>query len=468
MSERTPSVSTADRQPGWRLGVLSALAVPLAGAGLPLAVYLPPFYAQELGLGLALVGAIFMLSRIWDAVSDPVIGLLSDKTRGRFGRRKPWIAAGAPLFALSTLAIFVPGAFGVKPGAVWLSAWLAVFYLGWTMIQIPLSAWAGELSSRYHERSRVQTYLQVATSLGLLAVLVLPAAIDQIAAGDGKVADQGLKVAVMGGFILATLVPALGGALWLAPEPPAPPPSPVQGKAGWRQLVGALGNRLLLRVLASDIAVRAGQTIRSSLFVFFVAIYMGRPDWAALLFLVQFIFGVFAGPIWLRIGYRLGKHRTAVVGELVQVAINLSLLLVTPDALPLLIGLTIAQGLAQGSGNLMLRSIVSDVADKHRLETGEERTGLYFSIFSLADKTATALAVGIALPLVAWLGFQPGAVNTPDALFGLKLVFALGPAITHALSALLIAGFPLNADRHAEIRAALDARDRGEVPAAAE
>lgn len=466
MSER--SLSPSDRQPAWRLGVFSALAVPLAGAGLPLAVYLPPFYAQELGLGLALVGAIFMLSRIWDAVTDPVIGLLSDQTRSRFGRRKPWIAAGAPLFALSTLAIFAPAVFGVKPGAVWLSAWLAVFYLGWTMIQIPLSAWAGELSSRYHERSRVQTYLQVATSLGLLAVLVLPAAIDQIAARNGTVADQSVKVAVMGGFILATLVPALGGALWLAPEPPAPPVAPVKGKAAWKQLLGAVRNKLLLRVLASDVAVRAGQTIRSSLFVFFVAIYMGRPDWAALLFLVQFIFGVFAGPIWLRIGYRLGKHRTAVVGELVQVAINLSLLLVTPDALPLLIGLTIAQGLAQGSGNLMLRAIVSDVADKHRLETGEERTGLYFSIFSLADKTATALAVGIALPLVAWLGFQPGAANTPDALLGLKLVFALGPAITHALSALLIAGFPLNADRHAEIRAALDARDRGEVPAAAE
>jgi GPH family glycoside/pentoside/hexuronide:cation symporter len=466
MSER--AIPSSDRQPAWRLGVFAALAVPLAGAGLPLAVYLPPFYAQELGLGLALVGAIFMLSRIWDAVSDPVIGLLSDQTRSRFGRRKPWIAAGAPLFALSTLAIFAPGAFGVKPGAVWLSAWLAVFYLGWTMIQIPLSAWAGELSSRYHERSRVQTYLQVATSLGLLAVLVLPAAIDQIAARSGDVADQSLKVAVMGGFILATLVPALGGALWLAPEPSAPPPARVKGKAAWRQLAGALGNRLLLRVLASDVAVRAGQTIRSSLFVFFVAAYMGRPDWAALLFLVQFVFGVFAGPIWLRIGYRLGKHRTAVVGELVQVAINLALILVTPTALPLLIGLTIAQGLAQGSGNLMLRAIVSDVADKHRLETGEERTGLYFSIFSLADKTATALAVGIALPLVAWLGFQPGAANTPDALFGLKLVFALGPAITHALSALLIAGFPLNADRHAEIRAALDARDRGEVPAAAE
>ena len=456
------------RQPAWRLGVFSALAVPLAGAGLPLAVYLPPFYAQELGLGLAMVGAVFMLSRIWDAISDPVVGLLSDHTRSRFGRRKPWIAAGTPIFALATLAIFIPGAFGVKPGAVWLSAWLAVFYLGWTMIQIPVSAWAGELSSRYHERSRVQAFLQVATSLGLLAVLVLPAALDQIAAHTGVAVDQSLKVAVMGGFILATLVPAIGGALWLVPEPAAPPAAPVEGKATRRALLAAVRNPLLARVLASDFAVTLGQLIRSSLFVFFVAAYMGRPDWAALLFLVQFVFGVFAGPIWLRIGYRLGKHRTAVLGELVQVAINLSLLLVTPSALPLLIGLTIAQGLAQGSGNLMLRAIVSDVADKHRLETGEERTGLYFSIFSLTGKTATAVAIGVALPLVAWLGFKPGAVNAPEALLGLKLVFALGPATAHAVSAVLIAGFSLDADRHAEIRAALDARDRGEVPAAAE
>ena len=90
----------SERLPAWRLAVFAALAIPLAGAGLPLAVYLPPYYAQELGLGLGAVGLIFMLSRVWDAVTDPLVGVLSDRSRSRFGRRKPWIAAGAPLFAL--------------------------------------------------------------------------------------------------------------------------------------------------------------------------------------------------------------------------------------------------------------------------------------------------------------------------------------------------------------------------------
>ncbi|CAN7598003.1 MFS transporter [Phenylobacterium sp. LjRoot164] len=460
MSQLAPN-----RLPAWRLAVFAALAIPLAGAGLPLAVYLPPYYAQELGLGLGVVGLIFMLSRAWDAVTDPLVGVLSDRTRSRFGRRKPWIAAGAPLFALSTAAIFAPGLFGVeRPGAAWLSVWLVVFYVGWTMIQIPVSAWVGQLAAQYHERSRVQTYFQVATAGGLLLVLVLPAALDQLGARAGLPADPGLKVAAMGGFILATFVPTLIAALALVKEPPAPPPSPARSTLR-RDLAAAARDPLLRKVLTSDFAVTLGQLIRSSLFVFFVSAYMGRPDLAAGLFLLQFVFGVFAGPIWLRIGYRLGKSRAAIAGELVQVAINLALLFVVPGALPLLVGLTIAQGLAQGSGNLMLRSMVADIADKQRLESGEDRTGLLFSIFSLTGKAATAVAVGVALPLVGLLGFKPGAVNAPEALLGLKLVFALGPALAHLASAWLISGFSLDAAGHADIRRQLDSRDAAVVPA---
>lgn len=446
------------------LAALASLAVPLAGAGLPLAVYLPPYYAQSLGLGV--VGLIFMLTRVWDAAGDPLVGLLSDRTRGRFGRRKPWIAAGAPIFAAATLAIFAPGLFGVQPDAAWLAAWLTVFYLGWTMIQIPLAAWAGELAAQYHERSRVQTWMQVAGAIGLLAVLILPALLDRLGTAKGHAADPGLKLALMGGFILATFLPAVTAALILVQEPAAPALA-AQRPSLAADLTAVVRDRLLRRVLASDFAVTLGQLIRSSLFVFFVSAYVGRPDLAAGLFLLQFVFGVAAGPIWLRIGYRLGKARAAVVGELTQVAINLGLLFVAPGAMPLLIGLTIAQGLAQGSGNLMLRAMVADLADRQRLDSGRDRTGLLFSIFSLTGKTATAVAVGLALPLVGALGFKPGPGNTPEALLALKLVFALGPALAHLISAGLIAGFPLDAARHAEIRRQLDLRD-GAAPVPAE
>jgi len=102
---------------------------------------------------------------------------------------------------------------------------------------------------------------------------------------------------------------------------------------------------------------------------------------------------------------------------------------------------------------------VADIADKQRLETGEDRTALFFSVFSLAGKSATAVAVGVALPLVAAFGFHPGRTNSTEALTALKLVFALGPALAHIASAALVARFSLDEARHGEIRRALEARE---------
>jgi Na+/melibiose symporter-like transporter len=461
MNRRSSTGVEPARLSAWRLGAFASIAIPIAGAGLPLAVYLPAYYAQSLGLGV--VGAVFLITRLWDTLSDPLIGILSDRTRTRFGRRKPWIAAGAFLFAAAAFAIFFPSG---KVSALYLGGWLFAFYLGWTMIGVPLAAWSGELSAQYHERSRVQTFVQTAGAFGLLAVLVMPTILDQ-----GRHAGPGASVHAMGLFTLVTLVPAvLAGLLFVKETPPAQSPA---ARLSVRAAIAAVvRDPLVLRVLGSDFAVTLGQTIRGSLFVFFVVGYLGLPKWASGLFLLQFIFGVFAAPIWLQIGYRLGKSRTAVAGEVVQIAINLGLLFATPgpNAFVWVLALTVAQGLAQGSGNLMLRSIVADVVDKQTLETGENRSGLLFSTFSLSGKLATAAAVGIALPLVGWLGFRPGVHNTAEALLGLKLVFSLGPALAHAASALLIARFPLDQTQHAEIQTALRVLDAGfsPIPIAAE
>ena len=103
--------------------------------------------------------------------------------------------------------------------------------------------------------------------------------------------------------------------------------------------------------------------------------------------------------------------------------------------------------------------MVADVADHHRLETGTDRTALFFSVFSISMKTGLAVATGIALPLVAWLGFDPAAkVNSPEALHGLLFVFALGPALAHLISTSLIYNFPIDEARHAEILDALEAQ----------
>lgn len=433
--------------PAGRLIRFSAVAFTMYSATLPLAVTLPAIFARDFGLSLGSIGLVFLVGSLWGAFLDPVIGALSDHTRTRFGRRKPWIAGGSVLLTIAAAFLFYPP-FAVTP--VYLGAVLFVFYLGWTAVQIPFLAWSGEISGQYHQRTRIATYQTVIASASLVVALVLPTIADQLRPGDGR-----LQMGLMGALVLLTTIPAALLSLTAVRE--EAPEEAIERFSLRQSLVAVFANPLLLRVLASDSAVTVGQTIRSSLIVFFVTFYMGRPDWAAGLFLFQFVFGIFAGPIWLRIGVRLGKHRAAVLGESVQVAINLALLLVTPETFGLLLALTLAQGLAQGSGNLMLRSIVADVADKHRLETGEERTGLYFSVFALASKSAGAVAIGLALPLVGWLGFDPkAAVNSPAALNSLLYVFAVGPAVAHAVSAALLARFPLDEAAHTEIRRRLE------------
>lgn len=436
--------------PFGRLLAFSSLALPVYAAQLPVTVYLPAIYGQHFHLSLAVLGTIFLVERVWGTLADPLIGAISDRTRSRFGRRRIWIAAGGGVFGLAAAALFFPPS-AVTPA--YLAAALFAFYLGWSMIQIPYLAWSGDISADYRERTRVATYQQVVGSASLLLVLILPTIIDQMRPGDAR-----LKLGAMGAVILATLLPALLLTLRAFPDHDRP------GTAGARRPSLAettrlvLGDGLLLRVLLSDLAVTLGQSIRSALFVFFVSGYMGLPRWASGLFLLQFVFGVVAGPIWMAVAGKLGKHQAAITGELIQVAINIGLLLVTPGHLAVLLVLTVAQGLAQGSGNLMLRSMVADVADRHRLKTGEDRSALFFSVFSISMKAAAACAVGIALPVVGWAGFDPAAPhNSATALRGLLLVFALGPAISHLVSAALLRGFPLDERAHADIRRALDA-----------
>lgn len=429
---------------GARIGALRltgfvALALPTSALMVPLGVYLPAFYAQDMGIGMAVLGTLFMLSRLWDTFVDPAVGVLSDRTRSRFGRRLPWIIVGSPLMLVATTMLFMPTA-QVTP--LYVGVWLMLMYLGWSMVTIPHLAWSGELSGDYHERSRVQAYYQTAKSLGALLVLALPAAMEW-----GGAVSQGEKVAAMGWFIVVGSVLATVALLFSSREaPPGPPPPRVGFNRALRRI---LGNIALLRVLLSDFFITLGQYIHGALFVFFVTSYMGFGHYAAGLFLLQFLFGVFASPIWLRISYRLGgKHRTVIAGELVQVAINLALLALMPGDLGGLIALIIAQGLAQGSGNLMLRAMVGDIADAQRAHSGRNDHGVLFSIFSLSEKGATAAAVGVTFPLLALAGFHPGQANPEQALSSLKLLYAVGPALAHGLAALCMWRFATNTARH--------------------
>ncbi len=429
-----------------RLLRLAAFAVPVHAAAQPVVAFIPAIYSRQFGIPLATLGLILLAGQVINSLLDPVIGTLSDRTASRIGRRRPWIAGGGLLFMAGSAMLYFPPA---APGAAWVTAAVLLYYLGAAASNTALLAWSGEITRDYAQRTRISGLFTLVSSIALVLALLLPTLADQLRPNDGA-----LRLTLFGLLVLVAAVPGLALTLTAFPDAPAPPGARGLDLRG--NLRAVFGNPLLLRVLASDVAVTTGQGIRTALLLFVVTVYLERPEWAAGFFLFQYSFGVLAGPIWQRIGVALGKARAAVLGELIQVAINLGLLFVTPDRFGLMLLLALAQGLSQGSGNLMLRAMVADVADQHRLDTGEQRTGLYYSVFSVSAKLGGALAVGIALPLVGWLGFDPRGANSAEALQALLTVFALGPALAHALSAALLIGFPLGERAHSEIRARLE------------
>ena len=418
---------------GPRLAAFATLGVATGAFNIPLQVFLPAYYTSTAGIGLQSVGLIFMVARLWAAVCDPLVGWGSDHTHTPFGRRKPWILAGGMVFLGGLIAVFHPphGA-----GSIWLAVSLFLLCLGWTATSTPHVAWAGEFATDPRERARAQAYIQTGASIGIFCVLLLPSLFDATGVHDPRV-----RVETMGAFVALTLIIGLALIARLFRESPVSSvPGPRAGhRAGFAAL---LSDTLLWRIIASDFCVALGQGSRGAVFVFFVTQYM-HLSFPSSLLLMQYVFGIFASPLWARISYHLGRARTLIVAELTQVAINLTLLLVTQERLWLLIALIVAQGLTQGSGNLMLRAMIYDIADRHR-RLGVQRAGLFSSIFNVTTNAAMAVSVALAFVLLGRFGFHPSGANDMHALAGLAAFFALGPAAGHLASALLIYRFPID------------------------
>ena len=444
--------------PTGRLIAHSMINVAIVGAMVPIALYLPPIYAQHYGMSLYVLGAIFLSERIWGTFTDPLVGWLCDRTVSRHGRRKVWIAWGSALFALSYAYLFFPLG---HVSAVGLTVALFVLFLSWSMIVVPYYAWSGELSADYHERTRITTYQTVIASVAQALILVLPALVDAWRPGDAV-----LKLNLLGLAVLLPMIPGTMLALASFPDT-APAPKRPPRRASWREIAAAvLAERTILRIMLADFAILFAQSIRGGLLVFYVTFVAGMPRLASSLFLFQFVFGIAAAPIWQRIARRTGKHRAVIAAELAQFAINLCLVLVGAGNVALLLVLTMLQGLTQGSGNLLLRAMLADVADDYRLRTGQDRSALLFSVLSTSGKAGSAIPLGLALPLIAWFGFDPKlAVNPHGALLALALTFALGPALAHLAALLLIRRYPIDEARQIEIRQALARRDADEQPA---
>lgn len=423
-------------------------AVPISALGLPLVVYVPPFYGSEMGLGLTVVGTIFTIARVWDIITDPILGAVSDKFVTPMGRRRHWIVLSVPILMVSSYAVFFPSA---PVTAVYLMGWMVVLYLGYTLLSISHMSWGAELTDDYNDRARIQGWREFALIFGMLAVLVLPAIVQQVQGGE-----KTAQVGAMGWFILLTLPLLVGVSVTQVSERPVQP-QPSLGFAQSVRLVSS--NRLLQRVLFANLMTGLAIGITGSLYIFFISDVMALPDWSNTVLLLYFVASLLGVPGWIWLSCRIGKHQAFRVA-MVWLCLSLPLLLLVPAGnLWGNIVVNSLYGLMGAASPFLLRSILADVTDWDNLQSGAQRTGLYYALLMMTNKFGYAIAVGLTYPLLDGLGYVPEAENAAATLLGVKLLFIIAPVLAAVLAAIALWNFPLDATAQRDIRQQLTKRD---------
>lgn len=440
-----------------RLAAFASPALPLATIGLPFTVHLPPYYAGELGLGLATVGFIFFLVRAIDLPLDPLLGVFIDRTRTPLGRFRPWFLAGAAALIVGSYLVFM-AAPGISAFAAFWSVML--LYAGLSMFQVAHQSWAATLTEEYHGRSRVFGWLQTTGVLGMVLVLSLPPIVSGLT-GDRTPAGG---IHAMGWFTIV-LLPLTVLMTFASTGEPKRPGTRHHVRLRDMRTVGT--NGLMRRLLVADILSGVAPGIAGSMFIFVFTHRLGfTAAQASLLLLVYFIAGLIAAPFWMRLAVRIGKHRTASLAGIIYCITQPSIVFLPEGNLWVTIAGMALAGVPYAAFPFLMRAMLADVIDADRLETGADQTGLYSAVLTTASKLSYAVPIGVIYPYLAWIGFNGavGAANTPSALAGMTYMFAFAPVLFMGAAAVVAWAWPHDREAHERVHGALVATDVDAVP----
>jgi Na+/melibiose symporter-like transporter len=452
--------ATSNANPSDRLSWLTILgfgqlAVPLAFAGLPIAVFVSKFYAEDLKINIETVGLILLVARLADFIVDPIIGYASDRTTWSLGRRRTWVLLGAPIFAFGIYMLFLP-----PPGAdeTHLLIWIAVFYLGWTMITIPYGAWGAELSGDYNERSRITGVREIFTLVGLALAGAIPVIVGT-GAVEGTAGSGGYwnAMAVLGWTIIA-LTP-VGVAIMFA-STPEPPYGSTQHVSVWKGAKAAISNLPFLRLFFATLFVRVASRAAEVLFLFYMVDAVGLTKAQGNHFpLVLIVSAIVFAPLWIWLGGVITKHKALSLAMMMGVGVFATLpFLQASGYWPNLI-LFAVLGAAFSAPYTLGQSIAADVVDLDSLKTNEPRAGLLISFFGLAIKGGDAVGAGFALILVGFLGFDSAStVKSPESISALTNVFSLLPIAFYVPAIALLWTFPITPEVQRRIRKLIEQR----------
>lgn len=359
------------------------LGLPLAFFALPLYVHLPKLYAEHVGLPLAAIGAVLLGARLLDAVFDPLIGRWCDRHR----QRKQMLLLASPLLLAGWLMLFLPPA---DAGLLWLMGGLLLAYAGYSLATINHNAWGAEFPADDSGRLQVTAWREGAALCGVMLAAGLPAALAD---------DLALGLARLGWVFVPVLLIATALALWLVPRGTAVRTTQASDEIGAVSLWRSPSFYKLVCVYAINGIAAA---VPATLVLFYVADVLQAGAWSGVFLLLYFLAGALALPFWVALAERIGRlaaWRNAILLAMASFAVTPFL---GSGDTALFAAVCLASGIALGADLAMPPALLAEHVAQH----GQAATS--YGWWAAVTKLSLALAAGIALPLVAVLGYVPG------------------------------------------------------------
>ena len=408
---------------------------------IPAGIILPGIYAKYFGLALTTVATILLAARLFDAVTDPLIGYFSDRYRARSGTRKPWVLIGGLGTLVSGYFLFVPPA---DVSAQYFLIWFLIFYLAWTLFEIPHISWGGELTNVSQEKTKVYSLRAACVFLGSLVFYGIPLL---PFFETTEISPASLKWSVF--LAIIVMLPLLFLCLKTVPDGQQPV---LQNKdAGAPLLRSLMSNKPLLLFLSAYFIGGVGMGMWMGLIFIYIDSYLGMGVKAPFIFLSGTVFGFLSLRVWQLLAHQYGKKAAMATGMLVVViGVVLTGLPIPTDRLLFFLVVDMCLiSLGTASMYVLAPSILSDIVDYGTWKFGTNRSATYFSLYTLITKANIGIGASVAIGIAGWYGFDPTEV-TPSAqsVFGLRLAISYLPAFIILLCTAIILVFPIHARRH--------------------
>jgi GPH family glycoside/pentoside/hexuronide:cation symporter len=425
----------------------SAPVFPISMLHVPALSMLPALYAKHGNVDLAVIGTILVLTRLLDAFTDPLIGFLSDGTESRLGARKPWIILGTVMSCIGVYFWFRPGE---STDWVYFLVWSVVVYIGWTLIEIPHTAWLAELTRDYDERSSLSSYRSVAAFLGYAVFLSLP--MWPIFPTSEMTPD----VTAAASWFIIILLPIL--ALITILYVPEGEKIRQSKPEVIETLKATVTNIPLALYIGSALTANLASGMVAGLYFFYLDNYLNILDKIGHIGLIVAGCSIVASLLATPLISRLGKHRVMAGAAAINVLVLTGMALLRPGefAFPGLLLLFSMSAVLNAFGMIAAYALLADIIDFEKLRSGRNRAGNFYAFQALIMKSGIAIGGGLGLLIVSAFGFEPNGDNNQLAMTGFFISFIGVPILLYIAAAVFAWLAPIDRRGHAIIEKRLN------------